>query len=429
MIPQGNIVGAAKTSGGGATIPSTTDLIAGNGSGGAADSGIAPSNVVTAAANITDTALVKGFAGAKGVATTGILVDASNNTSGIGTLASGAHTITSASANALTVGLNGATNPAFNVDDSTALSATGINIKSAAAAGGVVIGVISSATNENATLNLFKGTGTGTINGAGLNVNSGGNLNLQSGGSTQAIIGGGGASFTYSFRGFTAATAYTFSGLSDTNLSASTECMSFDLNFAQTKTHQTGAQTLQRDIRLRPSTHAYAAASTLATAYGVSIDGAPIAGTNATITTSATLNLGSNAVGAATTNSYGLFATANTGATANYIASLNGSAGEVMRIRTDGQVNFLNTVTPTGTTGAQTINQPSGTVNFAAAASTLVVTNSLCTVNSLVFAQLRKTDATLTFIKSVVPAAGSFTINGNVAATAETSCAFLIINV
>jgi hypothetical protein len=77
---------------------------------------------------------------------------------GITTLASGAHTITSASANALAVGLAGTTNPAFNVDASTASSATGINIKSAAAGGGVALAAISSGTNEALSINA-KGSG------------------------------------------------------------------------------------------------------------------------------------------------------------------------------------------------------------------------------------------------------------------------------
>lgn len=85
------------------------------------------------------------------------------------------------------------------------------------------------------------------------------------------------------------------------------------------------------------------------------------------------------------------------------------------------------TNTAAGTTGAQTINKPSGTVNFAAAASSLVVTNSHCTVNSLVFATVRTNDSTAT-IKNVVPAAGSFTIRLNAAATAETSVGFLVVN-
>ena len=76
-----------------------------------------------------------------------------------GVLTTIAHTITSASANAFSVGRQGTTDPALNVDASTALSATGINIKSAAAAGGVAVSVISSGANEALTVNA-KGTGT-----------------------------------------------------------------------------------------------------------------------------------------------------------------------------------------------------------------------------------------------------------------------------
>lgn len=80
------------------------------------------------------------------------------------TLASGAHTVTSNSATAFAAGLAGATNPAFSVDASTASSATGIKIKSAAAAGGAAISVTSSGTNENLTVDA-KGSGTVTIAG------------------------------------------------------------------------------------------------------------------------------------------------------------------------------------------------------------------------------------------------------------------------
>lgn len=71
----------------------------------------------------------------------------------------GAVTVTSAGAAALSVGLNGATNPAMLVDASTASSATGVSVKSAAAAGGVAIAAISSAADEALTINA-KGTGT-----------------------------------------------------------------------------------------------------------------------------------------------------------------------------------------------------------------------------------------------------------------------------
>lgn len=78
-------------------------------------------------------------------------------------------TVKSASATAFVVGLNGATNPAFQVDASTASSATGIKIKSAAAAGGVAVAVISSGTNESVTFDA-KGSGTFTIQGTATGV-------------------------------------------------------------------------------------------------------------------------------------------------------------------------------------------------------------------------------------------------------------------
>lgn len=67
-------------------------------------------------------------------------------------------TITSTSANALTAGANGTTNPVFNVDASTSSVATGLNVKGAAAGAGVVLSSISSATNENITITA-KGSG------------------------------------------------------------------------------------------------------------------------------------------------------------------------------------------------------------------------------------------------------------------------------
>lgn len=76
-----------------------------------------------------------------------------------GTLTSAAHTITSASATALTVGLNGATNPALQVDASTASQAAGLKLTGAATGGTVALAAIDSGSNTNITINA-KGTGT-----------------------------------------------------------------------------------------------------------------------------------------------------------------------------------------------------------------------------------------------------------------------------
>lgn len=88
---------------------------------------------------------------------------------------------------------------------------------------------------------------------------------------------------------------------------------------------------------------------------------------------------------------------------------------------------FLRTLTTAGTTGAVTINRPYGSVNFAAAATTLVVTNSVATATSLIFVTPQTADATATSF-SVTRAAGSFTITANAAATAETTVAFYVSN-
>jgi len=85
------------------------------------------------------------------------------------------------------------------------------------------------------------------------------------------------------------------------------------------------------------------------------------------------------------------------------------------------------TITAGGTVGAQTINKLAGTVNFAAGAGSLVVTNSLVNASSIVFAVVRTGDLTA-LIKNVVCASGSFTITLNANATAETSVGFIVLN-
>ncbi len=92
-----------------------------------------------------------------------------------------------------------------------------------------------------------------------------------------------------------------------------------------------------------------------------------------------------------------------------------------------GKLSMSATNTTGGTTGNQTINKPTGTVNIAAAGTTVTVTNSLVTTASIVFAVIRTNDSTAT-IKNVVPSAGSFVINLSAAATAEISIGFLVVN-
>jgi len=85
------------------------------------------------------------------------------------------------------------------------------------------------------------------------------------------------------------------------------------------------------------------------------------------------------------------------------------------------------TITAGGTTGARTINKPIGSVNFAAAATSLVVTNSLVDANSVVLATVATNDSTLKSVLAVA-GSGSFTLYANAAATAETRVNFLVMN-
>lgn len=90
-------------------------------------------------------------------------------------------------------------------------------------------------------------------------------------------------------------------------------------------------------------------------------------------------------------------------------------------------IDLPSTITAGGTTGNQTINKITGTVNIAAAGTTVTVTNSLVTASSIVYAVIRTGDATAT-IKNVVPASGSFVINLAAAATSEVSIGFIVFN-
>lgn len=101
--------------------------------------------------------------------------------------------ITSVSANALAVGRQGATNPAFNVDSSTASQLTGLNIVGAGTGAGVAVSVIESGGTNNALTIDAMGSGIMTLNGTGT-----GNVKIGHGltGSTQSLSGAGAVNLT-----------------------------------------------------------------------------------------------------------------------------------------------------------------------------------------------------------------------------------------
>lgn len=96
-------------------------------------------------------------------------------------------------------------------------------------------------------------------------------------------------------------------------------------------------------------------------------------------------------------------------------------------VNVTGDVVLEKTITAAGTTGAQTINKNSGSVNFAAAATSLVVTCNKVTTSSVITATVASNDSTMKSV-SVVAGSGSFTLYANAAPTAETRVNFRINN-
>lgn len=85
------------------------------------------------------------------------------------------------------------------------------------------------------------------------------------------------------------------------------------------------------------------------------------------------------------------------------------------------------TITPPGTTGDQTINTTSGTVNFGLTDSTITVTNSLVDEDSVVICTVASNDLTLNYVW-ISQTSGSFTIYPNNLATAECQVNFVVLN-
>lgn len=84
-------------------------------------------------------------------------------------------------------------------------------------------------------------------------------------------------------------TAFTVTGAAHTTLALSTEATDVNFNLARTVQFATGALTTQRAMRIQAPTYGFVGASTITTASTLSISGAPVAGTNATISTAFSL--------------------------------------------------------------------------------------------------------------------------------------------
>jgi hypothetical protein len=183
--------------------------------------------------------------------------------------------------------------------------------------------------------------------------------------------------------------------------------------------------TIQSDVTsavytYRSAPNTAAASFTLSNLIHYVAEGSAVIGAGSAITTQQGFSAASNLTTA--TNNYGFYGNIAAG-TGRYNLYMAGTAANYLA----GDLQLAKTVTAGGTTGAQTINKTTGTINFAAAATSVVVTNSLVTTSSIIIATVGTNDTTMKSVQ-VVAAAGSFTIYASAAATAETRVNFLITN-
>lgn len=111
-----------------------------------------------------------------------------------------------------------------------------------------------------------------------------------------------------------------------------------------------------------------------------------------------------------------------------FFTQLGSTSAKKMSVDRNGAISLLGTVTAALTTGDQTINKPVGSVNLAASASSLTVTNSIVTASSVINCTVGTNDTTMKSA-SCVAGAGSFVIYPDAAPTAETRVNFSVANV
>lgn len=236
---------------------------------------------------------------------------------------------TSASSSAFVVGPNGTTNPAFQIDASTASMVGGLKFTGSAAFGTAVLTTTSTDGFAN-----WKITSGGTNGFTVLDAPSAGYSGIANAGFNQVQALGAQTSFSMPSGNTATAAKWLITSSACTALTASTESQGIVFNLASTQTHAAGSYALQRDYRIIPAIHAASGATIITDAATFSPAG-PSGGTNVTLTNSHAIYIPSVALANAT-NSYGLTINASSGATNNYAAQFLG-----------GPVKFGSTSQPT----------------------------------------------------------------------------------
>ena len=140
----------------------------------------------------------------------------------------------------------------------------------------------------------------------------------------------GGVTFTsLATSATTPARALMVTGAAHTALNTATEYNDVYFNLGQTKTFATGGITTLRTFRVAPATYAFSGASTVTNAATFQIDGAPTAGTNATLTEAAALRILTG-----TASGKGLVIRGSSSQTGNYIDVQNNSGTSLVTLGT-----------------------------------------------------------------------------------------------
>lgn len=172
------------------------------------------------------------------------------------------------------------------VQPNTSPTLTGLTITGFSGVVKAAAGVLSAATLVNADVNAAA-----AIAGTKISPDFGSQNIVTTGTSTEAQL-----TITQAVATSGSPNAVVVTGAAHTTLAASTEASDLDLNLARTVQFATGTLTTQRAMRVRAPTYGFVGASTLTTAATVSISGAPVAGTNATITNAYALYLEAGAL-------------------------------------------------------------------------------------------------------------------------------------
>lgn len=168
-------------------------------------------------------------------------------------------------------------------------------------------------------------------------------------------------------------TGFLATGAAHTALTASTESIDVNWNLARTVQWAPGAISTQRAFVVQAPTYAFIGASSVTTAATFAITGAPVAGTNATITNAIAFWVQSGtarfdgvaliSAGTAALPGLAIFGNANTGVYSVSTNQLGISTGGVLRfdVSTTAVTSTLTLVAPASTTSAASVRQPHGT--------------------------------------------------------------------